>query len=109
MSDPTNLALLTAAQAAAILDVDPKTFRTMQVPYVLAGKSKRYTRFSLQTWLERSFLQWQPTPERLSEGRRGGKSPAKHTSVSVRGRHIGKSASASTIVEFEKALGLKTS
>ncbi len=62
-----DLKLLTAAQAAAMLAVDPKTFRTLQVPYIRVRKSKRYTVALLRAWEQRSVQECpaaspRPTP-----------------------------------------------
>jgi hypothetical protein len=48
-----DLTLLTAADAAAMLGIDPKTFRGLGAPYVQIGAHRRYTRASLRRWVER--------------------------------------------------------
>ena len=102
-----DMALLTALQAAAILGVDPKTFRSMNAPFIVAGRSRRYTRTLLQQWLERSVRQCQQTQESPPARLKGGKSPGKNTSGAAPGRRSGKSRSESNIIEFEKVAGLR--
>ena len=49
----SELRLLTAKEAAARLGVDVKTFRAMGLPFILAGKSRRYTLALLAEGLRR--------------------------------------------------------
>ena len=100
---PTDdLRLLTAQEAAAELGVDVKTLRLWSPPaIVLGGGTKRYTRALLRDWLAQQRRDgWQV--EKRSPSR------AKNTSRAGQGRITGKSHSPSTVIEFEKAAGLRT-
>jgi hypothetical protein len=107
MTGAPDLYLLTATEAAAMLNVDVKTFRRMAAPFILAGRSRRYTRALLQSWLERSVVQCLPNEPPRGK-RKPGKSPGKNTLLPGRVPPTGKSPSGSTIIEFEKAVGLRT-
>jgi hypothetical protein len=102
-----DLTLLTAQAAAKILDVDPKTFRKMPVPFIIAGNSRRYTRAILEGWLERSVQQCQQIDQ--NAGPRRGKSRVSNTLSSGRGRPSGRSASGSAVIDFEQVAGLSGS
>ncbi len=104
-TNPTDLTLLTANAAAAILGVDVKTFKKMAVPYILAGRSRRYTRQGLQMWLERSLVD--PYGEQFTAGT-SVKSRGSNTSRAAPTARSGISASKSEVVEFAKLLALTT-
>ena len=106
MPDLPELALLTATEAAAILKVDVKTFRRLKVPFVLAGKSRRYTTTILQDWILRSTTQWRATPARGK--RKAAPIPANSTSRGAKARPTGKLPSESTVIEFARVVGQRT-
>jgi len=99
LHDP-DLALLTAIEAAKLLRVDTKTLRRMGVTFIRGGGSKRYyTVALLRAWQAERAVKCQQDDANRSQ--------ASNISRGVRVRRTGTSTSRSTVVDFEKALGLR--
>jgi hypothetical protein len=98
----TDLQLLIAQKAAAILEVDVKTFRGMGADFIRVGKSKRYTVSLLRAWLQRNVQECpaaapSPTPRWARKRTYIGKV-----------RRCGEQASSiTTLADFERIAGLK--
>jgi hypothetical protein len=102
----TGLELLTAKKAAKLLRVDTKTLRRMGVHYIPGGGSKRYyTVALLRTWQAERMVRCQQQTDSAdgSTGRSRGRNISRKGTV----RRTGTSTSRSTVIDFEKALGLR--